>query len=402
MSNLIAAALKNPYPDKPCPPAQPIWTGTACGACPPGNYVVLATMTCQAPNSVTNVAALNASKNYVEGGNATLASIAQAIANSTTPSTPCPATAPLYNGTACISCSVEQYYSLQTLSCMQAIVVSNTDAITLGNTYLEKDNHTLVNLIIMAKKLPDPKKTCPAETPLFNGVSCIACPNSLYNLETMVCTNCTVGFYYNNTSHTCAKLPDYYPNLTSRQWIVGSDAGLSKLVTMVDARVAINGSVPCPAATPHYNPNTNNCSACPVNNYYQYDTFTCVTCPAGQSVDFNTHRCATPSVGQYQTSLTSPNLLFEGLPLGQFQDDYNANKTAYPNIQDCPAATPYFDGFACIQCPAGNPLFSLPTRLCSNCPPNSVYDSPNKQCTSTTGELKQSDPNMGKMYSSIF
>ncbi len=218
----------------------------------------------------------------------------------------------------------------------------------------------------------------------------------------MVCINCTQGFYYNNTSHTCAKLPDYYPNLTKTKWIVGSDAGMQSLVKLVDQRVAIQGSVPCPAATPHYNSQTNNCTACPEDKYFQYDTLTCVSCPVGQTVDLNTHRCDTPSVGVYQTSLSSKNLLFEGLPLGQFQDDYNSNKTAYPNIQDCPVTTPYFDGFKCIQCPVGNPLFSLPTRLCSNCPPNSIYVEADKHCTSTSGELKQSDPNMGKMYSSIF
>lgn len=106
MSSLINAALANPYPMISCPPATPIWTGTACGACPPGNYVVLENMTCLAPKSVTNITALNATKNYVEGGNVTLASIQQSIASMTVPTLACPANAPLHNGTACISCTV--------------------------------------------------------------------------------------------------------------------------------------------------------------------------------------------------------------------------------------------------------------------------------------------------------
>ena len=99
-----------------------------------------------------------------------------------------------------------------------------------------------------------------------------------------------------------------------------------------------------------------------------------MSCGAGEEVDPNTRKCGKRTVGLYQTNLNSKNLLFDGLPRAQFEEEYNNNKVKYPQIQDCPADRPYFDGFECIQCRPANPLFSVLTKLCSSCPPNSIYD----------------------------
>lgn len=95
-------------------------------------------------------------------------------------------------------------------------------------------------------------------------------------------------------------------------------------------------------------------------------------------------------------------MLFEGKPKAQFQDEYNENKRLYPSIQDCPTDKPYFDGFECIMCPTSASLFSLDSKLCTSCPTGSSYTPSEKQCTSSSGELKHSDPTISKMYSSIF
>lgn len=107
-----------------------------------------------------------------------------------------------------------------------------------------------------------------------------------------------------------------------------------------------------------------------------------MSCAAGEEVDQNTRKCGKRIVGVHQTSLFSPKLLFDGLPKAQFQEEYDSNKQKYPNIQDCPAKKPYFDGFSCIQCPPSHPLFSMLTKLCSSCPPNSIYDEQNRYCYS--------------------
>ena len=97
-------------------------------------------------------------------------------------------------------------------------------------------------------------------------------------------------------------------------------------------------------------------------------------------MDQNTHKCGKRIVGQFQTNLNSKNLLYDGFPKAQFEEEYNTNKQKYPQIQDCPSNKPYFDGFACITCPPAKPLFSMLTKLCFSCPPNSLYDEVNRFC----------------------
>ncbi len=47
--------------------------------------------------------------------------------------------------------------------------------------------------------------------------------------------------------------------------------------------------------------------------------------------------CQLKSEGQFQTNLDRSNLVYGGIPRAQHDDNYNNNKTTYPNIQDCPA-----------------------------------------------------------------
>ncbi len=88
--------------------------------------------------------------------------------------------------------------------------------------------------------------------------------------------------------------------------------------------------------------------------------------------------------------------------MNQAQDYYNGNKTAYPNIKDCPEKTPYFDGYDCISCPEATPYFGMDSRNCQACPENTSYNVQAKECVKTKKNLVRTDPTIAKMYSSIF
>lgn len=121
----------------------------------------------------------------------------------------------------------------------------------------------------------------------------------------------------------------------------------------------MKNALECPADKPHFNNDTKDCQKCLEKEFFDYDLRKCTVCGSGLEVDVNTRKCAKRVVGVYQTSLNTHNLLFEGKPKAQFQEEYNNNKKTYPSIQDCPTDKPYFDGFECITCPPSNSLFSL-------------------------------------------
>jgi hypothetical protein len=104
--------------------------------------------------------------------------------------------------------------------------------------------------------------------------------------------------------------------------------------------------------------------------------------------------------GLFQTNLSSPNLIFNGISLGEWQDIQASNKTKYPNIKDCPSDKPYFDGFDCISCHPFVPYFNIDNLLCQNCG-EAKYDSQRKECV-LDNTVVTTSPNIAKMYSSIF
>lgn len=108
----------------------------------------------------------------------------------------------------------------------------------------------------------------------------------------------------------------------------------------------------------------------------------CAPCAAKQEVDPNTHKCAVKlDNSTYQTSLNSENLIYNGISIGELQENYNNNQKKFPKIQDCPQEKPYFDGYECISCNEHIPYFNLDTRLCQNCNANSAkYDKELHDC----------------------
>ena len=99
-------------PTRPCPSSKPLFNGTNCMACPPNHYYLLKTYKCINATFVSNISALNKSGHVVQIGQYTLSNLKQQILSSKVPTKYCPSTAPMFNGSLCISCSNGTYYLL--------------------------------------------------------------------------------------------------------------------------------------------------------------------------------------------------------------------------------------------------------------------------------------------------
>ena len=315
----------------------------------------------------------------------------------------CPATAPLYNGSTCLTCLPGQYYNLGTLSCQNPNLISNIVALRLNNNYLVTPTYNISTLQAAVSKVPYPVKACPPSSPLFNGTSCIACAiNLIYDLANKKCVACASAYYYNSTYNLCMHMPQYYPNLNNSNWIVNNTTGLKLLLNMTNKRKLLQGAQMCPSSAPNFNLNTNTCGNCPTGQFWNYYNYTCMVCPTGLQVDPNTKTCLKKLIGVYETNLTAPNLLFNGIAKAQYQYLQTQNQFTNPGIKKCPNPTPYFDGFKCIACHAPYPLFSMLHKTCAVCPVGTLYSHSSFDCLTKNGGLVKSPPNLGKMYSSIF
>lgn len=118
--------------------------------------------------------------------------------------------------------------------------------------------------------------------------------------------------------------------------------------------------------------------------------------------NLNARQCLQPLSGPYQTNINTPNLIYGSTPKAQLQDQYDTNKAN--GAQDCPAATPFYDGYNCIQCPPTAPLFNLQYRICMRCPEGYTYtaSSTYQGCLSSGGSTLNVTPDIAKMYANIF
>jgi hypothetical protein len=191
-----------------------------------------------------------------------------------------------------------------------------------------------------------------------------------------------------------------YPNLNNTNW------GANNITDVINWRNQlqnVNGSQMCPDAQPHYNGYV--CLSCDPGQFFNYDTFQCSYCPTGSSFDLNTRTCLQVlPVGLVQTNIDSKNLIYGGISKAQWQSYYNSNKTAYPNIQDCPTQTPYYDGINCVQCPSTMPYFNLEYRLCMTCPTGTQYSvTPDYTgCVTPSNQQVAIGTDIAKMFSNIF
>lgn len=106
--------------------------------------------------------------------------------------------------------------------------------------------------------------------------------------------------------------------------------------------------------------------------------------------------------GTYQNNPDSTGVIYGGMPYNQYKDTYVENQQKYPDITECPADKPFFDGMVCVSCPSYQPYFDLNKNQCVNCPTDSSYSAERKECLSTAGATVKTNPNPAKMYASIF
>lgn len=234
-------------------------------------------------------------------------------------------------------------------------------------------NNTLLNQT-------QPIKPCDISTPYVSSGNCINCfsPTPYFNLTSQQCEDCPSNTNYNNVTHKCQPKATYYPNLTNPNWTVNAGNDPQKVIDMKNTLAAVPGSQPCPAGAEFYNNQTNQCVSCPAGQIYNYDTLQCFSCDSPYRMDPNTGQCCKDTQGISQTSLSSPNLMYSGIPAAQYQDQYNSNVATYPGIQDCPSTKPFFDGCGCVQCPSTKPYFNLQTKVCQSCDAPAVYNPDDK------------------------
>lgn len=185
----IAAAVKNStLPTVSCDVSKPAFNGKECYACPPEKYYKLKTNECVEGVTVSDVAQLKKLTNVKETDNYTIANIEKLINASSRPAFPCDDSKPFFDGKKCIACDSYALYDLKGSACILPQLYTNTTALKTMK-YIEIGNSTLNNTNAEIAKIPNPKKPCPPQAPLFNKTACISCPNgTYYNLQTLACT----------------------------------------------------------------------------------------------------------------------------------------------------------------------------------------------------------------------
>lgn len=159
------------------------------------------------------------------------------------------------------------------------------------------------------------------------------------------------------------------------------------------------GAMACPPSTPYFD--GSQCIVCPVAApYFSFDTNSCINCGGGTVFSLTSHNCVIAQ--PHQTALTSPNLVLGGLPYNEWMYYYVNNQTANPQLANCPAATPYFDGLTCITCNPPTPYFSLTHRVCINCQAGTTYSTSVMECLSSAGNIVTQNPTLVKMAAGIF
>lgn len=146
------------------------------------------------------------------------------------------------------------------------------------------------------------------------------------------------------------------------------------------------------SALKSHNPN-NRLEMCPLEKPFANKFFVCISCPESDPLfDISTRQCTrckdetiydqelSRCIGKFITNPNAPNLYFKGVSKQKYLEEYNALKSRYPNLTDCPAEAPYFNGENCVSCAQSTPIFSVTTKMCGQCPVGKVYDPVSGDC----------------------
>ena len=160
----------------------------------------------------------------------------------------CPDNAPYSNGVSCFSCSLPNFWNVQTLRC------ETCPANTVFNTQLG----TCVG--------------CPSDTPIVLDGQCVGCPTGTKYLNGMCVSSlqsCSGGRIFNTTTQTCS-----CPSGTVY------DVSVAKCTTCGNLQIYNYNTQRCeycPSTAPiFYN---GACAACPVGSHYDPTQNKCLTCP---------------------------------------------------------------------------------------------------------------------------
>lgn len=235
----------------------------------------------------------------------------------------------------CVNCPSGQIFDANSRVCKEAPPVppNATNPAYLGNT-------------TGAIPTQNPNDVpCQASTPYYNGTTCIYC-SQLFNFTTMSCTQCPNGTVFNSTSRICQSLQ---PNANNP---IGSG-------NLLGTPTIPQGTIPCPPTAPYYT--LQGCISCPPPNIlFNQTSQTCTSCPAGSSYSPTAASC-----------VPSPPNAFN---LVGANDSYiGPTPVPLPNDIPCPPTQPFYNGTACISCPASDPLYNISSRTCTRCPPNTEF-----------------------------
>ena len=314
--NATITAIEQKYPVIICPAVAPLFNGSVCLGCLPGQYFNLGTLKCQNPNLISNIVALRLNKNYLTSSTYNITTLQAAVAKVPYPVKACPPSTPLFNGTLCIACANGLIYDLfnkKCVSCASSYYFNTTNNLcqptplfypNLHNTNWIVNNSTgLVQLFKMLNKRKLQKGSRP-------------CPNSApnYDLNTNTCGKCAIGQLWNYNNYTCMVCPSglqvdpntktclmrivgaYQTNLSSVNLLFN---GISKAqYQYVQSQNFINYPYikDCPLSAPYFD--GFKCIAC----HAPYPLFsmlhkTCASCPTGTIYHQNTFVCLTPNGG---------------------------------------------------------------------------------------------------------
>mgnify|MGYP006268382139 CR=1 FL=1 len=206
--------------------------------------------------------------------------------------------------------------------------------------------------------------TCPAETPIWNGTSCINCTaHAQCSLgkycNNGVCTNCLGGF----ACQTCTGTSKLWNGQACVQCISSADCPDNQTCDSFVCANRCTSNVDCAEGWKCSNgsctqcqPNTT-CPSCPVT-LHVWDGYSCSDC-------LNDNDC----------------------PDGKFCLDYTCTSCSKSNVfcRGCPSSTPVWNGSSCrtcannTECGEGKSCASgvcqtcTPGQTCAGCPPNRQY-----------------------------
>lgn len=88
--------------------------------------------------------------------------------------------------------------------------------------------------------------------------------------------------------------------------------------------------------------------------------------------DITTYLLVGPT--KYQTNInTKKSWMLGGITMDDLVDDYINRIQNNDNVTSCGDATPFWNGFKCIDCDEPNPIFNMATSECTACPADKPY-----------------------------